>query len=85
MCTGSHLASREMYVTFVRILISLEILPAMDPSQRPILTGPLECNANPTGLSIEPKSFKIGFRIRDKEHLRKCFEQTEIATKHLAV
>jgi phenylacetate 2-hydroxylase len=57
------------------MLISLSILPAMDPSQRPILTGPLECDANPTGLSIEPKSFKIGFRIRDKERLRKCFEQ----------
>jgi phenylacetate 2-hydroxylase len=85
MCTGSHLASREMYVTFVRLLISLEILPAMDPSQRPILTGPLECNANPTGLSIEPKSFKIGFRIRDEERLKMNFEQTKVATMHLEI
>jgi len=83
MCTGSHLAQREMYVTFVRMLVSLEVLPAIDPEHRPVLTGPLECNANPTGLSIEPKSFKIGFRVRDKERLRKWFEQTETATRHI--
>ena len=83
MCTGSHLASREMYVTFVRILISLEVLPAMDPEQRPILSGPLECNANPSGLSIEPKSFKIGFRVRNTERLNRWFEQTETKTKRM--
>ncbi len=83
MCTGSHLAYREMYITFVRMLIGLEVLPAVDPSQRPILTGPFECNANPSGLSIEPRAFKIGFRVRDKACLEKWFEQTDIATKHI--
>lgn len=83
MCTGSHLALREMYITFVRMLVAFEVLPAMDPSERPILTGPLECNANPSGLSIEPKAFKIGFRVRNKARLEKWFEQTDIATKHI--
>lgn len=83
MCTGSHLAYREMYITFVRMLIAFEVLPAADPSQRPILTGPLECNANPSGLSIEPKAFKIGFRVRDKARLEEWFEQTDTATKHI--
>ncbi|KAK5258399.1 hypothetical protein LTR20_005074 [Exophiala xenobiotica] len=83
MCTGSHLADREMYITFVRMIIALEVLPAKQPNERPILTGPLECNANPSGLSIEPKPFKIGFRVRDRGHLEKWFEQTANATKHI--
>jgi phenylacetate 2-hydroxylase len=66
------------------MLIAFEILPAVDPAQRPILTGPLDCNANPSGLSIEPKSFKIGFKIRDREKLRAWCEETEMATMHLA-
>ncbi|KAF3407735.1 Phenylacetate 2-hydroxylase [Talaromyces pinophilus] len=83
MCTGSHLANREMYITFMRIIIALEVLPAQDPAQRPILTGPLECNANPSGLSIEPKKFLVGFRIRDDNKLRHWFEDTEMATRHM--
>lgn len=73
-----------MYISFIRILISLEVLPALDPNDWPILTGPLECNANATGLSIEPKNFKIGFRIRNQENLKQWFGQTEAATKHIA-
>lgn len=80
MCTGSHLAYREMYITFVRMLLAFEISPAKDPRQRPILAGPLECNANPTGLSIEPKPFKIGFRVRDPARLDEWFRQSELAT-----
>jgi phenylacetate 2-hydroxylase len=72
-----------MYVTFIRMLLAFEVLPVADPSQRPILTGPLECNANPTGLSIEPKAFKIGFRVRDSARLEKWFAQSEEATKHI--
>ena len=83
MCTGSHLASREMYITFVRMLIALEVLPATEPKERPVLTGPLECNANPSGLSIEPKAFKIGFRVRNKERLERWFEQSSNATQHI--
>jgi len=83
MFTGSHLAYREMYVTFVRMLIAFEVLPAKNVEQRPILTGPLECNANPTGLSIEPKSFRIGFKRRTEKQLAEWFKQTEVATSHL--
>ncbi|CAM1508804.1 Fc.00g056520.m01.CDS01 [Cosmosporella sp. VM-42] len=66
MCTGSHLANREMYISFVRVLLAFDVLPVQDPARRPVLTGPLECNANPSGLSIEPKDFAIGLKIRDR-------------------
>lgn len=72
-----------MYITFMRIIIALEVLPAQDPAQRPILMGPLECNANPSGLSIEPKKFLVGFRVRDGNKLRQRFEETELATMHM--
>ena len=80
MCTGSHLAYREMYITFIRVLLAFEVLPATDFAERPILTGPLECNANPQGLSIEPKPFKIGFRLRDRENLSTWIACSEAAT-----
>jgi phenylacetate 2-hydroxylase len=83
MCNGSHLAYREMSITFVRMVIAFEVLPAIDPAQRPILTGPLAGNANPSGLSIEPKAFKIGFRVRDRACLEKWLEQSAAATKHI--
>ncbi|KAJ5982564.1 hypothetical protein N7451_012664 [Penicillium sp. IBT 35674x] len=85
MCTGSHLAMREMYVTFVRLVVAFEVLPARNPSRRPILTGPLECNANPSGLSIEPRDFDLGFKVRDEKMLHAWFEQSEKATEHLLV
>ncbi|KAF7561318.1 hypothetical protein G7046_g2828 [Stylonectria norvegica] len=83
MCTGSHLADREMYISFVRLLVAFDVRPAQDPERRPILTGPLECNANPSGLSIEPKDFVVGLKIRDEEKLQELFNQSEEATKHL--
>jgi phenylacetate 2-hydroxylase len=83
MCTGSHLANREMYITFMRILLAFEICPAKDAARRPILSGPLECNANPSGLSIEPKPFDIGFKIRDRNKLEEWFEHTRSATSYM--
>lgn len=83
MCTGSHLANREMYITFMRILLAFEILPAKDAARRPILDGPLDCNANPSGLSIEPKPFDIGFKIRDRKKLEEWCEQTRSVTSYM--
>ena len=83
MCTGSYLAYREMYITFIRMVLAFEILPAEDADQRPILTGPLECNANPSGLSIEPAAFNCGFRVRESADLERWFEESERATQHM--
>ncbi|GAM88147.1 hypothetical protein ANO11243_061780 [Dothideomycetidae sp. 11243] len=84
MCTGSHLAYREMYVTFVRMLLAFDIVPCANPQERPILVGPLECNANPSGLSIEPTPFKIGFKVRNEVQLQKWLKGSEARTAHLA-
>ena len=88
MCTGSHLAYREMYVTFVRMLLAFEILPAEKESEMPCLKGPLEINANPVGLSIEPRPFKVGMRIRGgasaKQTLEGWLRRSDEATRGIS-
>ncbi|GAB7350960.1 hypothetical protein MBLNU459_g1462t2 [Dothideomycetes sp. NU459] len=62
MCVGSHLANRELYTAFLRIITAFEIVPPKLDSDRPVLDS-LDANAIPTGLTMEPKPFKVGIRI----------------------
>ena len=64
MCAGSHLANRELFVAFCRIIVSLRLSEAADPRERPILDA-LECNAHKTGLTTDPKPFKLRLKIRE--------------------
>ena len=64
MCAGSHLANRELYVAFSRIIMSLRLEEARQPRDRPIIDA-LECNAHKTSLTTDPKPFKIRLRIRE--------------------
>lgn len=68
MCAGAHLANRELYTAFIRIISAFEIVEAQNPGDRPILDA-LECSANKTSLTTEPKPFKVGFRVRDQGKL----------------
>lgn len=52
MCVGSHLANRELYTAFLRLITAFEILPPKLASDKPILDS-LEANAIPTGTQIE--------------------------------
>ncbi|KFZ11729.1 hypothetical protein V502_07431 [Pseudogymnoascus sp. VKM F-4520 (FW-2644)] len=54
MCAGSHLANRELYIAFVRMIVAFHIDPAKKPEDLPILDA-LGCNAIPTSLTTEPK------------------------------
>lgn len=83
MCVGSHLANKELYVVFTRLVSAFKIHPATNPADRPDLTGPMSCNANPTGLSIEPRPFKLGFTIRNHSQLREWLGESHEATAHL--
>jgi len=70
MCAGSHLANRELYVAFVRLIVAFRIGEARDVRDRPILDA-LGCNASPTSLTTDPKPFKCEFVPRDEGTLRK--------------
>lgn len=83
MCAGSHLANRELYVAFVRMIMAFHIDPAQKPEDLPILDA-LGCNAIPTSLTTEPKPFKCGFRARNSESLKQWIQESEDKTRHLS-
>lgn len=73
MCVGSHLANRELYTAFLRLIAAFRIVPSKDPTDRPVLDA-LECSSVKTGLTTEPKPFKVGLRVRNQERLEKWME-----------
>ncbi|KAL9109341.1 MAG: hypothetical protein Q9227_005971 [Pyrenula ochraceoflavens] len=82
MCAGTHLANRELYVAFVRLLAAFEITAPEKKEDEAILDA-LECNAIPTSLTTEPKYFKVGFRVRDREGLERWMEESDGRTRDL--
>lgn len=82
MCAGSHLANRELYVAFVRLISAFEILPPQDKADEPEMDC-LDASAIPTSLTMEPKPFKVGFKIRNKAVLDKWIKESDVATAHL--
>lgn len=70
MCVGSHLANRELYTAFLRLISAFRIVPSKDPGDWPVLDA-LECNNVKTGLTTEPKPFKVGLRVRNREQLER--------------
>lgn len=82
MCIGSHLANREIYTAFLRMITAFEFVPAKDKSDWPVLDA-LECNSIPTALTTEPKPFKVGFRVRDRETLEELMRESEERTRDL--
>ncbi|KAI4135439.1 MAG: hypothetical protein LQ347_000658, partial [Umbilicaria vellea] len=82
MCAGSHLANRELYTAFIRLISAFEILPPADSADRPILDA-LECNASKTSLTLDPRPFKVGIRVRDLGKLQGWMEGSEERTRDL--
>lgn len=82
MCAGSHLANRELYTAFLRLITAFEMRPAKDARDRPILNA-IECNAIPTALTTEPKPFKVGFIPRDAKKLEQWISESDERTKDL--
>lgn len=82
MCVGSHLANRELYTAFVRLIIAFEFTPPKDPRDEPVLDC-LDANSIPTSLTMEPKYFKVGFKPRNRPLLEKWIKESEDRTKEL--
>jgi phenylacetate 2-hydroxylase len=82
MCAGSHLANRELYTAFVRLITAFEMLPAKNSADQPMLDC-IECNAIPTSLTTDPKPFKMSFRVRNREMLDKWIEASTDRTRDL--
>jgi len=82
MCAGTHLANRELYTSFLRMITAFEVVPAADPIDAPILDA-LDCSSIPTSLTTEPKPFKVGIRVRNKESFARWVRESEERTKDL--
>ena len=82
MCVGSHLANRELYTAFVRLISAFEFTEPRDARDRPVMDC-LEANAIPTSLTLEPKYFKVGFKPRDRALLEKWLGESEERTREL--
>ena len=82
MCVGSHLANRELYTAFVRLISAFEFVPPRDGRDEPVLDC-LEANAIPTSLTLEPKGFKVGFKPRDRGALERWIRESEERTREL--
>jgi phenylacetate 2-hydroxylase len=80
MCVGSHLANRELYTAFVRLISAFEFLPPKDPRDAAVMDC-LEANAIPTSLTMEPKDFRVGFRPRDRGVLERWIRESEERTR----
>jgi phenylacetate 2-hydroxylase len=82
MCVGSHLANRELFTAFVRLIAAFEFVPPKDPRDEPVLDC-LGSNMKPTGLVAEAKPFKVGFKPRDRTRLEKWIKESEERTREL--
>lgn len=75
MCAGAHLANRELFTFFIRLILSFEILPPKDRFNSAQLNA-MDANHCHTALVAEPKPFKCRFKPRNKEYLRAWIENS---------
>lgn len=68
MCAGAHLANRQLYVIFTRLILAFHIGGSSDLRDRPELDT-IECNTTPTSMVLQPKPFKVNFVPRDSQKL----------------
>lgn len=82
MCAGVHLANRELYVIFVRMILALHIRPCDDPRSHPVLDT-IDCNAVPTSMVTQPKPFRVKLVPRNAEKLKGWIEGSFEKTAYL--
>jgi phenylacetate 2-hydroxylase len=82
MCAGVHLANRELYAIFTRLILAFHIRETERVEERPILDSVL-CNAVPTSMVTQPRPFKVRFVPRDAARLDRWMEESTERTAYL--
>lgn len=82
MCIGSHLANRELYTALLRLISAFEIVGPAKKSDEAILDA-MGCNKLPNGLTVDPKPFKVGLRVRDQAAVGRWLAEAEERTADL--
>ena len=63
MCAGYHLANRELYVAFSRMILAYKLSKGSDWDDRCV--HPVLYNKCPTALVAESRDFKVKLQIRE--------------------
>ena len=79
ICVAAHLANREFFIFFIRLIVAFRILEPKNKKDAAILDA-IEVNACPTALSVQPKPCKCRFEPRNKEDLVCWLESSKIRT-----
>ncbi|KAH7353195.1 cytochrome P450 phenylacetate 2-hydroxylase [Plectosphaerella cucumerina] len=82
MCAGTHLANRELFTAYVRLITAFKIFESPDARDAPIMDA-IDCNKVATSLTTDPKPFKISLEPRNEKVLRKWIAEAEDRTKEL--
>ncbi|KAI1908623.1 hypothetical protein LOZ53_005920 [Ophidiomyces ophidiicola] len=82
MCAGSHLGNRELYTAFIRLVSAFRIVPAQNRADDPVMDC-LEAGVNKCALTLDPRQFKVGFRVRDQQRLDAWIRASEERTRDL--
>lgn len=82
MCAGAHLANRELYTIFARLVLAFHIRETTDVKDRPILDT-IECNSVPTSMVTQPKPFKVKFIPRDEKQVQSWISSSFEKTAYL--
>ncbi len=81
-CLGNHIANRELYAMFIRLILAFHIKPTTVPKMYPELDT-VKCNAVPTSMVTQPKPFQVYLVPREKDKLGKWIQESWDATAHL--
>lgn len=82
MCAGVHLANRELYVAFCKVIHFFKIELSDNPSEQEFDMNPATGCANPKGLSSTPKPFKVRFVPRDPATIEQWLEEEKSRAEH---
>lgn len=72
MCAGSLLANRELYLTYMRMLNSFEVVPVTQ-----VDTHPVRGSADPCSLVTMCRHYEVIFRPHNEGALRKALEDAD--------
>lgn len=72
MCPGSLLANRELYLVFLRMLNSFELVPDSE-----VDTHPVRGSSDPTSLVSMCKHYQVIFKPRNEVALREALEAAD--------
>lgn len=72
MCAGSLLANRELYLVFLRMLNSFELVPDSDVDVHPV-----RGSSDPTSLVTMCRAYKVVFKPRNQGILREALKAAD--------